>query len=284
MPAPRRRVPRSATVLRVQRLAPDYVRVVLGGDDVRALGPLEFTDHYVKLLFAPAGAGYRWPFDPDALRETLPREQWPVTRTYTIRSLDAAAGELALDVVVHGDSGLAGPWAAATQPGDRIGFFGPGGAWGPDADADVHLLVGDESAAPAIAATIEALPPGAEAHVFVEVADADSHVPIPERDGVRVTWVHRAETGLGYGHGLARAVRDAAWPQGRVAAFVHGNADMIKDLRRYLFLERGLPRDQVSISGYWRTGQDEDAWQSGKRDFVASMERQEARLAATGRA
>lgn len=282
MPANRRRVPKSATVVRTETVARDYVRVVLGGDDIRALGPLEFTDHYVKLLFPPQGASYTWPFDADAIRDTRPREEWPVMRTYTIRSLDAESGEMAVDFVVHGDSGLAGPWAASVQPGAPISFMGPGGSWAPDPAADVQLLAGDESAAPAIAAAIEALPHGSRAQVFLEVADAGAHIPLPERDGVEVTWVHRDEHGLGYGHALAAAVRAAAWPQGRVAAFVHGNADMIKDLRRYLFLERGLPREQVSISGYWRTGQDEDAWQSGKRAFVEQMEQDESALQRSG--
>ncbi len=282
MPPRRRRVPKSATVLRTERITPDYVRVVFGGDDVEQIGPLEYTDHYVKLLFPPAGATYRWPFDADALQESLPREQWPVTRTYTIRSLDLDAGEMAMDFVVHGDSGLAGPWAAHVQPGEEIGFFGPGGAWAPSADADVHLLVGDESAVPAISAAIEALPAGARALVFVETASDGTHIPLPSHDGVEVTWVHRDDEGLGYGHSLSRVVRAAGWPQGRVSAFVHGNADMIKDLRRYLFIERDLPRDQVSISGYWRTGQNEDAWQAGKRDFVEQMEREESELVSSG--
>lgn len=76
------------------------------------------------------------------------------------------------------------------------------------------------------------------------------------------------------------AVRAADWPDGVVEAFVHGNADMIRDLRRYLFLERQVPRERASISGYWRSGQNEDAWQAGKRDFNAQMERDEADRAA----
>ena len=59
-------------------------------------------------------------------------------------------------------------------------------------------------------------------------------------------------------------------------AFVHGNAEMIKDLRRYLFLESGVDRANVSISGYWRTGQTEDDWQAGKRAFNEAMEAEEA--------
>lgn len=271
----RPRVMRTATVTGTERLTRDLVRVHLEGPDLTTIDPSEHTDRYVKLLFAPAGAAYDWPFDPDRIRDERPREQWPVTRTYTIRSLDPVAGRMALDFVVHGDEGLAGPWAAAARPGDGIGFHGPGGGWGPDSAADVHLLVGDESAAPAIAATLDALPHDARARVFLEVADATTHVPLRSTPGIEVTWVHRDEAGGRYGVALARAVREAGLPGGGVRAFVHGNADMIKDLRRYLFVEQGMPRDRVSISGYWRTGQDEDAWQAGKRDFVAAMEQEQ---------
>src|SRR5436189_197856 len=72
--------------------------------------------------------------------------------------------------VVHGDEGLAGPWAARVQPGEIVHFMGPGGAYAPDISADWHLLVGDESALPAIARSLESLPDGATAHAFVEVS------------------------------------------------------------------------------------------------------------------
>ncbi len=274
----RKRVMRTAEVVRTERLTDSYVRVVLTGADLASLPDLQHTDHYVKLLFAPPGADYAWPFDSDEIRASRPRELWPVTRTYTIRWFDRASQQLALDFVVHGSEGLAGPWAAAARPGDSLGFMGPGGAWRPDPEADVHLFVGDESAAPAIAAALESLPPAARAEVFLEVADSASHLPLPEAPGVSVTWVHRHDRPGSYGVALSSAVRAAGVPPGRLCAFVHGNADMVKDLRRFLFLEQGVPRAAVSISGYWRTGLDEDAWQSGKRAFNEKMEQEEAQL------
>lgn len=273
-----KKTPKTLSVIRTEQIARDLVRVFLGGPDLELLPDLTFTDHYIKLLFPPPGADYTWPFDPDEIRETRPREAWPVTRTYTIRGLDRAAGELAVDFVVHGDEGLAGPWAAGAQPGDPITFMGPGGAYAPGAEADVHLLVGDEAAAPAIAAALEALPEGSRAEVFVETSDRESTVPLPEGASIRTHYVHRDQHGGAYGLPLAQAVRAAEWPEGQVQAFVHGNAAMIKDLRRYLFVERELPRAQVSISGYWRSGHNEDAWQAGKREFVAQMEAEEAQL------
>jgi len=268
----RKRVARTAEVIRTEWLAPSMVRVVFTGEDLRQLPPLEHTDHYVKLLFPPAGADYRWPFDPDAIRETEPAERWPVTRTYTIRSYDPATNELAIDFVVHGDSGLAGPWAARAVPGDRIGFYGPGGAYAPDPAADVHLLVGDEAAIPAIAAALDRLPEDARAEVFLEVGNAAEELPLRRTARTRITWVHREVHGSDHGVALAHAVRSAGLPAGRVQAFVHGNAHLVRDLRRHLFVEHRLDRSQVSISGYWRTDYTEDRWQSTKGEFVREME------------
>jgi NADPH-dependent ferric siderophore reductase len=264
-PARGERKARTASVVRTEWLTPALVRVRFTGDDLRELPPLSFTDHYIKILFPPAGS---------TAAEALGADRRPVTRTYTIRSYDRETNELAIDFVVHGTEGLAGPWAATAQPGDTIAFMGPGGAYAPDPTADVHLFVGDESAVPAIAAALEALPAGASAEAFVEVAGPGYEPAMPSAPGISVHWVYRGEQP--YGEPLARAVRAADYPQGAVSVFVHGNAGMIKDLRRYFFVEHGVARASASISGYWRTNYTEDRWQSTKREFVAEMEAEEA--------
>lgn len=248
------------------------VRVVFTGDDLRGLPEIAFTDHYVKLLLPPAGADYSWPFDPERIKETHPSDSWPVTRTYTIRWFDRSANELAIDFVVHGSEGLAGPWAASAKAGDGLSFYGPGGAYAPDSIADSYLFVGDEAALPAIAAALDALAPDAVADVFLEVASAAHQQPLTVGPNTSVTWVYRADSGLGYGEPLAAAVLAAPLAEGRIDAFVHGNAEMVKVLRRFLLVENRIPKSQVSISGYWRTGHTEDRWQATKRDFNAAME------------
>ncbi|MGH3585853.1 MAG: siderophore-interacting protein, partial [Pseudonocardia sp.] len=105
------------------------IRVVAGGEQLAAFPDTPHTDRYVKILFQRPGVEYPEPFDLDQVRAELPREQWPMTRTYTVRALDHAAGELTIDFVHHGDSGIAGPWAAAARPGDVLRLAGPGGAY-----------------------------------------------------------------------------------------------------------------------------------------------------------
>ncbi|MGY1602497.1 siderophore-interacting protein [Geodermatophilus sp. SYSU D00815] len=276
--ARRPRTPRVAEVLRTSRVTPHMIRVVLGGEGLAGFPAGAFTDHYVKLLFPPAGAPYGVPYDVEQVREQFPREQWPVTRTYTVRSWDPGAGELTIDFVHHGDQGLAGPWAAAAQPGDLIQLLGPGGAYAPSPDADWHLLAGDESALPAIGATLERLPAGARALVFVEVADGtEEQADLVVGDGVELVWVHRG--GRAPGVALVAAVLAASLPEGTAHLFVHGEAGAVRELRRYLRAQRGLQPEFTSISGYWRVGDTEDRWQAGKREWNAAIEAEEAPVA-----
>ncbi|ETK30699.1 siderophore-interacting protein [Microbispora sp. ATCC PTA-5024] len=273
-PVRRTRPTTTGVVLRTERLTPHMIRVVLGGEGLAGFGAGEFTDHYVKLLFPVPGVDYPEPFDMGVIRAELPRDQWPRTRTYTVRSWDPAALELAVDFVYHGDEGLAGPWALRARPGDVIRFMGPGGAYAPSAEADWHLLAGDESALPAIGAALERLPAGAPAHVFVEVEGPEEEQKLPTAGSAEIVWLHRG--GGQVGEALVRAVRGLDFPEGVVHAFVHGEATFVKELRRYLRVERGLPMERLSISGYWRRGRDEDGWQSSKREWNQRIEEEEA--------
>ncbi|GAA3433748.1 siderophore-interacting protein [Kutzneria kofuensis] len=231
-------------VRRTERITPHMVRVTFDGENLAVDNG--FTDRYVKLLF-PIDGGY-----PDNL-DALPRDQMPPRRTYTIRS--ATATELTIDFVHHGDTGLAGPWAANAKPGDELYFLGPGGAYAPDPAADWHLLVGDESALPAIGAALEQLP--ADAKVIAVVGSAE-----PQRLPHDVTWVDPAD--------VVDTVRKLTFPAGRVHAFVHGEAGLVKQLRDHLTADRGVTREQLSISGYWRRGLHEDAFQAEKRATAAA--------------
>ncbi|MFE9678043.1 siderophore-interacting protein [Streptomyces sp. NPDC006259] len=276
-PARKPRKPHSAQVLRTERLTPHMQRVVLGGEGLAEFAADTCTDHYVKLLFGAEGVTYPDPFDLERVRAEFPREQWPVTRTYTVRHWDPEHRELTLDFVLHGDEGLAGPWAARVQPGETVLFMGPGGAYAPDPTADWHLLAGDESALPAIAAALESLPAGTEAHAFIEVSGPEEEQKIDS--DVEVVWLHRG--GRPVGERLVEAVRGLPFPEGRPHAFVHGEAAFVKELRKLLRVEMQIPREDLSVSGYWRLGHNEDGWQATKREWNARVEaEQEARPAA----
>ncbi|MBP1137557.1 NADPH-dependent ferric siderophore reductase [Arthrobacter sp. PvP023] len=253
------------TVLRREELSPHMVRIVAGGEGFASYVNNEYIDRYVKIAFPQPGVEYPLPLDLWAIRETLPREQWPYTRTYTVRWVDEAARELAIDFVIHGDEGLAGPWAANARPGDSLVFTGPGGGYNPDPAADWHLFAGDEAALPAISAAIESLPPEARGLAFLEV-DSDAEVqPIQAPAGLQVHWLPRNGVPAGSSELLVSAVRNAEWPGGRVQVFAHGERGYMKSLREVLYRERGLERAQVSLSGYWAKGRVEDDFQAEKK-------------------
>ncbi|WP_438947938.1 siderophore-interacting protein [Streptomyces durbertensis] len=271
--APRKQpTARLMTVLRKQRLTPHMVRVVFGGEELTGFPVGEYTDSYVKLLFPRPGVHYPEPFDMARVRQELPRDQWPVTRTYTVRRFDPQARELTIDFVVHGESGpgagLAGPWALSARPGDQIRLLGPGGGYRPDPRADWHLLVGDESALPAVAAALERLPDDVPSVVLLEVDGPDEEQQLAAPPGTTLRWLHRTGTGSA----LPRHVAELDFPPGDPHVFVHGEAGWVKEVRRHLRLERGVPRDRLSVSGYWRLGHNEDGWQAAKPEWNATVE------------
>jgi NADPH-dependent ferric siderophore reductase len=278
---PRPSRPQSVFVVdRVERLSPHLVRVHLGGpafaDFVANTDPerLETTDKYVKLLFAKPSLGLTPPYDLDELRTTLAPDDLPVRRTYTVRSVDHATSTIAIDFVVHGDEGIAGPWAAAAQPGDLLALSGPGGTYRPSQDPAVqHLLIGDDSAIPAIAAALEALSDTATGVALLEVDSVADELALRAPAGVEVRWLHR-EAGGGAapaGELLIAAVRGLARPTAVVQVFAHGEREAMKAIRSVLQDDWGIDRRELSLSAYWAVGRAEDRFQSEKREPVGQI-------------
>ncbi|HWJ08258.1 MAG TPA: siderophore-interacting protein [Nocardioides sp.] len=240
------------TVERKEQLTPGMVRIHFSGD-LAAFEGSAFTDRYVKLVFGDVAE--------------LERGGRPTLRTYTAIAPDVAAGTLTIDFVVHGDEGIAGPWAAAAQPGDTIHVRGPGGAYAPDPAADWHLLAGDEAALPAIRQALAALPADAQGYVVLQVDAASYEQEVVAPAGVELTWLHRSDDTH---PSLSAAVRALPWREGRVHAFVHGEGQAVmKEIRPYLVTERGVPRDDVSISAYWKQGRTEETFREWKAALAA---------------
>ena len=268
-PARRQRRMIQTRVEEVRRLTPHLIRVVVGGDDLERFGAGEFTDHYVKLQLPPPGATYSAPFDPEEVKTQHPKEHWPRVRTYTVQEYDAEHRRLTIDFVHHGDTGVAGPWAANAQPGDGLQLMGPGGAYTPDPDADWHLMVGDEAVLPAISASLARIPAGVPVHVLVEVDGPADEVALETPGDLHLTWLHRRADDDDL---LARAVRELDFPDGTVHAFVHGEAASVRAIRRHLLVDRGLPREALSISGYWKRDRTEEDWREDKPEWNRLVE------------
>ncbi|GAB2883763.1 siderophore-interacting protein [Myroides odoratimimus subsp. xuanwuensis] len=255
----------------MERLTPALIRVVLGGDGLAGFETPAGADAYVNLAVPPPGAPYGPVFDVTAVREEHDKAWWPARRRYTVRSWDPERRLLTIDFVVHGDAGVAGPWAARAQAGDVLVLDGPSGGYHPDEEADWHLMVGDESALPAIAACLEAVAPGRRVVALLVCDGPDHEIPLTTPGRLELRWLHRRGSADPAGLLLA-ALEDLDFPAGRVDAFIHGEADEIRGIRRHLLAERGLERAAMSCSPYWRRTMSDEDWRRVKADFVAAME------------
>lgn len=277
--APPRRPARRQHVLvvdRTERVSPHLMRVHLGGpafDGFVEAGEaaLTSTDRYVKLLLARPGLGLQPPFDLEALRAELAPADLPVRRTYTVRSIDRAARTIAIDFVVHGDEGVAGPWALAARPGDRLQMSTPAGLWAPvDDPAVLHLLLADDSALPAVASALESMTADSRGLALVEVDTADDELDLVRPAGVELRWLHRRGTATP-GAPLVAALAALDAPEGTVAVFAHGERGAMKEARAILQDAWGLDRAALSVSAYWALGRAEDRFQEEKREPIGAI-------------
>ncbi len=277
-PAPQKRPQRVQAVLEVQaktRISPRLLRIRLGGEQFGLLRRNEHTDSYVKLLLADPSSGLTPPYDLDAIRESAP-EKLPVRRTYTVRRWHDAEQALDLDVVLHAEedadggtriAGVAARWADEALPGDRIALSGAGGAYTPDPDAARHLLLGDHAALPAVAAALESLPAHATGTALVHLDHADDALDIPHPAGVELRWVVGEREQL-----LSEAATLDLSDVSGLQVFCHAERGLTKSLRRLLVSERGVPKEQLSISAYWALGRVEDQFQAETREPIGAID------------
>ncbi|EPJ89682.1 siderophore-interacting protein [Pseudomonas sp. CFII64] len=233
---------RKLQVLRVTDITPKMRRITLHGPELTGFISLG-TDDHVKLIFP------RTPEEQQAM-ETLqlgapddgPR---PAMRDYTPRRYDAESGELDIDFVLHGE-GPAATWAAQAEPGQFLYIGGPRGSMIVPDMFDSYLLIGDETALPAIARRLEGLPTNRCALVVVEVADMGEQQVFQSQAQVDVIWIVRGE------QDLVDVTRRLEMPEGQLYAWVATEAALSRRIRRVLLGEFGLDESLVKCSGYWR--------------------------------
>ncbi|HTT94828.1 MAG TPA: siderophore-interacting protein [Solirubrobacterales bacterium] len=242
----------SARVETVEALTPTLVRIVFGGEGLGGFELGEYTDHYVKLQFPRPGA---------------PAEERPKVRTYTVREWDPERRLLTIDFVVHGDEGIAGPWAMAAAPGDTIDLRGPGGGYAPDPDAAWHLLAGDSSVIPAISASLARIPAGAVVHVFLQVPGPEEEVELESPGDLHLHWLHGDADA-----GLAEAIAALDFPPGDPHVFLHGEATSVRLARRHLVVDRAVPAERLSASGYWKRTLTDEGWREAKAAWTRQVE------------
>ncbi|HWJ82549.1 MAG TPA: siderophore-interacting protein [Nocardioides sp.] len=261
----------TVSVRATERISPSFVRLVLGGPDLADLGVDGPTYDQRFKLHLPCGT----------------------VRTYTIRDVRGSGAEtrIVLDVVLHpGEHGPGSAWAASAAVGDEVKVLVPrrgqpfgGIEWDPGA-ADRLLLVADETAVPAVASILGALPGDARGAAFLEVPTPADLQDLRAPAGFSITWLPRSGAPVGsrvvaavgehLGFAAAAGAADEVDPDlwetptysssgetltarpardGRYA-WVAGESGMVTALRRHLVRDLGLPRQQVAFMGYWRRG------------------------------
>lgn len=245
---------RALEVRTVQRITPHLVRVTIGGDALEGFLSPGFDDH-VKLVLPDAVTGVLTV--PTLSAEGAPL--WPpgpkvILRDYTPRRFDAAARTLEIDFALH-EAGPATRWAEQAQPGQQVGIGGPRGSFIVPTDFDWHLLVGDDTALPAIARRLAELPAGARALVLAEVDGPADQIALESPADVELVWVHRDAAGAApAAPPLLTALRQARLPTGAFHAWVGCESAAAKAVRSHLIDECRANPKWIRASGYWRRG------------------------------
>jgi NADPH-dependent ferric siderophore reductase len=245
---------RMLQVRRVTPVGPALVCVTLGGEDLADFESSSFDDH-VKVFF---------PHSPD---DTLPQptvddngksvfpEPRPIARDFTPRRFDRAARELDIEFALH-EAGPATAWAKQVRAGQTLGIGGPRGSMIIPAGFDWHLLIGDETALPAIARRLEELRADARIAVLIEAADPSARIEFDTAKDRYIEWCYRSESTESPRQGgvLLAALRKFHIPPGTGFVWAAGEAAAIRAVRDYLCSERGIDKARIRAASYWRRG------------------------------
>lgn len=255
---------REVEVVRVVDLSPGMRRITLAGDQLQAFTSANgfpqpaFAstgfDDFIRLAFCYPGETVPvLPVQKEGGIE-LPKNPRPLSRVYTVRRWNADAGEVDVEFVKHG-IGVGTTWAYRAQVGDRMHIVGPSASHALPADADWLLVAGDETALPAISRLLEELPHDARAQVLIEIAEESHRLGLRRPPHVEITWLVRAGDQTGKTSLLRDAVKESDWWEGRPFAWLAGEHTAVRDVRRHLLEDRGMPKEQIEFTGYWRRGE-----------------------------
>ena len=241
----KRRKPRRVQVSRLKTLSPAMRRITLTGPELQGFEAGDPAS-CIKLIF-PA---------PDQTEPALP---WPrglratTVRSYTPLAVRPDALEVDVDFVLHG-KGPASTWAAQAQAGQTLLLMGPGPGYKLQAQAPEHLLVGDDSALPALETILACLPPSAHVRVLMEVAHAAEERALRSLAQLEVQWVVRGADSSFAGRALEAALRQTPPPATQTCVYLAGEATAVRRIRELLTDELGVARSQITGHGYWKLG------------------------------
>jgi NADPH-dependent ferric siderophore reductase len=247
-------------VARTERVTPHMHQVTFAGGDLDNFVHKGF-DQWFRLAI-PVHDGDRLDKVPSKFTfgtlikfMAMPRGTRPTIRNYTVRDFRPAAdgqpAEMDVDFVIHGDSGVAGPWAVSAEPGAPVALVDQGCGWKP-VPAAQSLIVTDESGMAAALGVLRDMPRDATGHAIIEIFDDKDRQDDDAPEGVTVHWLVR-KTSDDPGTLALPALRELGI-SADLYAFTVGESALIKGVRRHLVNDRGVPKANVTFSGYWRIG------------------------------
>ncbi len=244
---------RSAFPLTVQRsvkLSHSVQRITLGGKAVRTLTQLA-PGSYIKLLFDVNGA-------PITGSEVL--SNTPQMRTYTVRQCFPEQCLLDIDIAIHEDN--AGPgarWAQQVKIGEQILVRGPGSLKPINPDHDWLLFAGDLTSLPAIASHLENLPAEAHGEVYIQIPHPDDELTLHHPPGITIHWL------VSNADNFAKQVSAVSWRPGQPFIWIACEFSLMRRLRAFFKIEKGVAHEFLYVSSYWRRGRSEEQHKVDKR-------------------
>lgn len=248
----------TAEVVRAEQLSPSMRRITVAGPNLAQYDYLG-ADQIFRFFFKrPGQQQLRMP--------TWSNDGWlgqlmlmssatrPQVRMYTARAFRRESMELDIEFVIHGDTAPASGWAVRAQPGEPVGFFDEGVTYLPP-QTGWQLLVGDESAMPALLSILENAPAELRAEVFLEVPLAEDVRDLSVPDGVHLHWLPREDEHAVPGRlALETLIHTELPPTNPSYSFLAGESGLATGARRFLVNERSVPKQDITFQGYWKHG------------------------------
>jgi NADPH-dependent ferric siderophore reductase len=224
---------RSLTVSAVQRITPNMLRITLKGSDLADF-PSAAPDDHVKIFIEGA-------------------DGQPQMRDYTPRRFDRETCELVLDFALH-EAGPATAWALSAKPGDPLTVGGPRGSLVLPSGIKRFLLIGDETALPAIGRRIEEAGADVEISVYAAVTGPAEQQIFDSAANVAINWIYRPAEDAASAQRLLGALQDVSVAPGTYV-WVAAEASVARAIRTHLVERAGYPLAWIKASGYWLLGQ-----------------------------
>ncbi|MBB1249338.1 siderophore-interacting protein [Rhizobium sp. G21] len=224
---------RSLAVSTVERVTPNMLRITLTGPDLADF-PSAAPDDHVKIFI-------------DGV------DGQPQMRDYTPRRFNRDACELVLDFALH-EAGPATAWALSAKPGDPLTVGGPRGSLVLSPEIKRFLLIGDETALPAIGRRIEEAGADVEITAYVAVTGPGELQVFDSRADVALTWVYRPAEDAASAQRLLGALEGIVVAPGTYV-WIAAEASVARAVRTHLVESAGYPLAWIKASGYWLLGQ-----------------------------